>query len=113
MAKALPRGIILRDWNALEEYNRLRAELGEEFRAIQTDLAASGRLNSSKSPDGNDKLAGAVFEAGGGGGREVISRLMVADLAILHSLSTSRFVHKYRNRFLADCPKSTQIVADI
>lgn len=60
MAKALPRGIALRDRNALEEYNRLRAELGEEFRAIQTDLAA--RPNSSGSPDGKNKMAGAVLE---------------------------------------------------
>ncbi len=63
MAKVLPRGISLRDRNALEEYNRLRAELGEEFRVIQTDLVASERNNSSKSPDGKNKMAGAVLEA--------------------------------------------------
>ncbi len=62
MAKALPRGIVLRDRNALEEYNRLRAELGEQFRAIQTELAASARPNSSGSPDGKNKMAGAVLE---------------------------------------------------
>lgn len=62
MAKALPRGIVLRDRNALEEYNRLRAELGEEFRAIQTDLAAPALPNSSKSPDGKNKVARAVLE---------------------------------------------------
>lgn len=62
MAKSLPRGIALRDRNALEEYNRLRAELGEEFRAIQTDLAVSALPNSTESPDGKNKMAGAVLE---------------------------------------------------
>jgi hypothetical protein len=62
MAKALPRGIALRDRNALEEYNRLKAELGEEFRAIQTDLAASAIPISSESSDGKNKMAGAVLE---------------------------------------------------
>jgi hypothetical protein len=51
MAKALPRGIALRDRNALEE-----------FRAIQTDLAASAPSNPSQSPDGKNKMAGAVSE---------------------------------------------------
>ena len=63
MAKALPRGISLRDRNALEEYNRLRAALGEEFRTIQTDLAAPALPNSSESPAGKNKVAGGVLEA--------------------------------------------------
>ena len=33
--------------DSLDEYKRLRAELGEEFRAIQTDLTASPLPNSS------------------------------------------------------------------
>jgi hypothetical protein len=62
MVKALPRGIALRDRNALEEHNRLRAELGEKFRAIQIDLAASSLPNCSKSADRKNKMAGAVLE---------------------------------------------------
>ena len=42
----------------------------------------------------------------------IIAHSMVTDLATLHSLSTSCFVQKYRNHFLAVCSKSTQIVAE-
>lgn len=62
MAKLLPRGVVLRDQVALDEYERLKAELDEEFRAIQTNLAASAAPNSPELPDGKDIVAGGVLE---------------------------------------------------